>query len=128
MRWLLAVALSFTLAVCAPSPASAVWQGWLIWTNPCDADLFFRTFYAVRQGNADTLKSAPYPLSGPDEEPLLVGRFTILRAASWARSGPCQPDSCRFTVPRGTWEIWVTSTDTTGNESGESNHVTVVQP
>lgn len=144
--FLVVVSLSFSGCVAvtggmrnAPRPAAsvaparaagapAVWHGWLVWTNPCDPDLLYRTFYAVRQGNGtDTLKSAPYPLAGADEEPLLARG--VRRAATWTRSGPCQPDSTRFTVPPGAWDIAITATDTTGiNESGKSNHVTVTQP
>ena len=111
----------------AHATSAVTWRGKLTWTNPCDPDLLYRTFYAVQQGFRDTLKSAPFPLSGPDEEALAAR--TIRRAAAWIRSGPCLRDSCIFTLPRGTWEIWVTCTDTTGrNESAQSNHVVVIQP
>ena len=34
----------------AHATSAVTWRGKLTWTNPCDPDLLYRTFYAVQQG------------------------------------------------------------------------------
>jgi len=99
---------------------AALFSFWLVWTNPCDADLLYIRFYAIRSGNPDTLRSEPYRLVIADD-----------MGVPQVRGRPCRPDSARYTLPRGFYpHIWATATDTAGNESGEGVHVqwTVVVP
>lgn len=73
----------------------------------------FVRFHAWAAGTR--LQSSPYPFSGPDEW-----------GGIWVRSGPGLPDSCNFSLPRGTWSICATATDTTGrNESWCSDTISV---